>query len=175
MAQANTQEVRPVNIDQTNDPKHFIVWLDKHIGKPEECVLLKYSLFMTMDPTIGLYKRKLNKDDIDHSICFDAALFIRLDEVEFMFQAFVDVEKYYETIKNNLEKRIFFITSGSKGQIIVPSLVANFEDAFGPNNRIYNFSPTHLWQQLTTLIRQVILRHSIFYNIFWCLIIKMIY
>jgi hypothetical protein len=32
MAQANTQGVRPVTIDQTNDPNHFIIWLDKHIG-----------------------------------------------------------------------------------------------------------------------------------------------
>jgi len=139
MAQANTQGVRPVTIEQTSDPKHFIIWLDKHIGKPEECVLLKCSLFMTMDPTTRLFERNLNQDDIDRSIRFDAALSVRLDDVEFMFQVFVDVEKCYETIKNNLDKRIFFITSGSKGQIIVPSLVANFEGAFGPNNRIYIF------------------------------------
>jgi hypothetical protein len=139
MAQGDVHEVRPVSINPTDEPNNFIVWLDKHIGKPDECILLKCSLFMTMEPTTGLFERNLNKNDIDHSICFDAALFVSLDDVKFKFQAFVDVEKCYETIKNNLEKRIFFITSGSKGQIIVPSLVANFAGIFGPNNRIYIF------------------------------------
>jgi hypothetical protein len=92
-----------------------------------------------MDPTTRLFERNLNQDDINRSICFDAALFVRLNDVDFLFQVFVDIEKCYESIKKNLDKHIFFITSGSKGQIIVPSLVANFEGAFGPNNRIYIF------------------------------------
>jgi hypothetical protein len=148
MAEAVINGARPINVDQTNEPNNFIIWLDKHIGKPEECVLLKRSLFMTMDPTTRLYERNLNKDDLDKSICFESALFVQLDQVEFKFQAFVDVEKCYETIKNNLEKRIFFITSGSKGQIIVPSLVANFEGAFGKNNRIYIFCSNMLMQEV---------------------------
>ena len=158
MAQSDTHEVCPVNIDQDKKPKHFIIWLDKHIGKPDECALLKSSLFMAMDPTTGLFERNLNKDDIDQSIAFDAALFVQLDQVKFLFQAFVDIEKCYEAIKNNQDKHIFFITSGSKGQIIIPSLVANFEGLFGPTNRIYIFCgntlmaevdgvdpPAHLW------------------------------
>src|SRR5690348_12456282 len=113
MVEAGMSGVCPVNnVNQTNDPNNFIIWLDKYIGKPEECILLKSSFFMTMDPTTGLYERNLNKDDIDRSVAFDAALFVRLEEVEFKFQAFVDIEKCYETIKSNLNKRIFFITSG---------------------------------------------------------------
>jgi hypothetical protein len=135
----------------------MIIWLDKHIGKSEECVLLKSSFFMAMDPTTGLFERDLNKDDIDRSICLEAAFLVRLDEVEFIFQAFNNIEKCYETIEKNLHKRIFFITSGSLGKIIVPSLVILHPEAFPKNNPIFIFcanlnmvpvedvQPTNLW------------------------------
>jgi hypothetical protein len=139
MAQTVMHQVRPVIVDQINYPNHFIVWFDKHIGKPDECVLLKCSLFLAIDPITGLYERNLNKDDIERSIRDNASLLVYLDEVKFMFQAFVDIEKCFETIKANLHKRIFFITSGSKGRIIAPSLMTNFPDTFVPNYRMYIF------------------------------------
>jgi hypothetical protein len=113
--------------------------LDKHIGKAEECILLKQSFFMTMDPTTGLFEKNLNPDDIDRSICSDAALLVRLEDVEFIFQAFNDIEKCYKTIEQNLHKRIFFITSGSIGKIIVPSLVKLYPETFSENNLIFIF------------------------------------
>jgi hypothetical protein len=139
MAQPVMHQVHPVNVDQTGYPDHFVMWLDKHIGKPEECVLLKCSLFLAVDPTTGLYERMLNQDDINRSIRLNTSFLVRLDEVEFLFQAFVDVEKCFETIEANLHKRIFLITSGSKGRIIVPSVMTNFPDTFVPNYRMYIF------------------------------------
>ena len=149
MAQPVMHEIRIINADPPVDPKHMIIWLDKHIGLPDECILLKCSLFLAIDPTTGLFERNLNKDDIDRSIRLDATLLVRLDDVEFLFQAFVDVEKCFHAIESNLKKRrIFFITSGSKGRIIVPSLMSNFSDTFIPNYRMYIFCANTIMRQV---------------------------
>ncbi len=63
-----------------------------------------------------------------------------------MFQAFNDIEKCYETIEKNLHKRIFFITSGSMGKIIVPSLVQLHPEAFPPENPIFIFCANLIMQ-----------------------------
>ncbi|CAF1446686.1 unnamed protein product [Rotaria magnacalcarata] len=139
MEQAGMHVNNSTNEHRNNNPNHFIIWLDKHIGKPDECILLKCSLFMAIDPTTGLYEKQLNKDDIDQSILCEASLLVRLDEVEFMFQAFEDVEKCFLTIEKSRHKRIFFITSGSKGRMIVPSLIKNFPGTFVKDYWIYIF------------------------------------
>lgn len=140
MEQSTTRGIIPGEETTINsDPNIFIIWLDKHIGKPDECILLKRSFFMTMDPRTGLYERSLQKDDIDNSIQYDVRLLIQLDEVEFLFQAFEDVEKCFLTIEKNRSKRIFFITSGSKGRIIIPSLIANFPETFVHEYWMYIF------------------------------------
>ncbi|CAF4653140.1 unnamed protein product, partial [Rotaria sp. Silwood2] len=130
MAQPDINAASSVSPYDNSGPKHFIIWLDKHIGKPEECVLLKCSFFCAINPTSGLYDRKMNQYDIDSSIGSEVSIIIQLDTVKFMFQAFVDVEKCFHTIEKNRHKCIFFISSGSKGRIIIPSLVANFPDTF---------------------------------------------
>ena len=135
----DTSSTSPDDNDTPARPDHFIIWLDQHIGKPDECVLLKANFVLTMDPTNPLFERKLTPSDIDLSICMEVELLVRLDEVEFLFQAFVDVEKCFHKIENNLHKRIFFITSGSKGKIIVPSLIANFPNTFESEYWIYVF------------------------------------
>jgi hypothetical protein len=125
-----------------------------------------------MDPTTGLYERNLNQDDIDRSIRHNASLLVCLDEVEFMFQAFVDIEKCFETVEANLHKRIFFITSGSKGRIIIPGIMTNFSDIFVPNYRMYIFcsntnmrsvdgcaAPTNAWA-LDFLANILMLNHQ---------------
>jgi hypothetical protein len=159
MAEFPMSQVRPVNAQEDNTPNHMIIWLDKHIGKPEECILLKKSFFMAMDPTTGLFERNLNPDDIDRSILFNVFFIVRLEHVEFIFQAFNDIEKCYRTIEENLHKRIFFITSGSMGKIIVPSLVKLHPETFPENNPIFIFCanlimkpvgdavPTNAWLQ----------------------------
>lgn len=157
MAQSKSAATNRTNEPESNDLKYMIIWLDKHIGKSEQCIFLKSSFFMTMDPTTGLFERELNKDDIDRSICLQAPFLVRLDEVEFVFQAFDDIVKCYETIEKNLQKRIFFITSGSLGKIIVPSLVKLYPETFPSDNPIFIFcanlimkrvgdaAPSNLW------------------------------
>jgi len=139
MAQSDTHEIASVNVEESKKPNRIIIWLDKHIGKPEECILLKASFLMAMDPTTRLYETVLNKDHINDSIRKDEPILVELDKVDFMLQAFDDPGKCFEAIKNNRHKRIFFITSGSKGEIIVPRLISNFPETFAPNYCIYVF------------------------------------
>lgn len=134
MPAASAAEQGPIEI-----PNHFIVWLDQHISQETECVLLKKSFFMAMNPTSGLFERNLTVNDIDSSTRLEVPILIQLDEVKFMFQAFDNVEKCFEAIEKNLDKRIFLITSGSKGKILVPSLVNNFRRTFVKEYWMYVF------------------------------------
>ncbi|CAF3549957.1 unnamed protein product [Rotaria sp. Silwood1] len=157
MAQSEMNATQSTDENEAIVPNHMIIILDKYIGNAEEYALLLSSFCMTMDPTTGLFERNLNKDDIDQSICFNTALLVQLDDVQFMFQAFTDIEKCYNTIEQNQHKRIFFITSGSLGKIIVPSLVKLYPETFPSDNPIFIFcanllrekvgdtSPTNLW------------------------------
>ena len=129
----------PVHEDELNIPGHFIIWLDQHIGQAGECILLKSNFFMAMDPTSGLFERNLIPNDIDRSILLEIPVLIQLDKVTFKFQAFDNVEKCFQVIEKNLDKRIFFITSGSKGKIIIPSLVINFPNTFVEGYWMYVF------------------------------------
>lgn len=117
----------------------FIIWLDQQIGKADACVLLKSSFFLAGNPTDELFERDLNRDDIDRSITLNERIIVQIDKVPYMFQAFEDIEKCFDAIKDNLRKRIFLITSGSKGKFIVPTLLSHFSDKFVPNYWIYVF------------------------------------
>jgi hypothetical protein len=139
MAQADADEIPFIDKEQADKLKHMIIWLDKHIGKSKECVILKSSFFMATSPITDLYEKSLNENDVDRSICNEKAFVVQLDKVKFMFQAFDDPGKCYETIAKNRHKRIFLITSGSKGELIVPRLVSNFPETFVPGYSIYIF------------------------------------
>ncbi|CAF1323744.1 unnamed protein product [Adineta steineri] len=148
------QTVSPV-IYSPNDqpelvhPNHFIIWLDQHIGQRDEYHKLKRSFTRAMNPNDRLYEGSLvndninrsilDNDDIDRSILLDTPLLVQLDDVEFMFQAFNDIEKCFNIIEKNLDKRIFLITSGSKGKFLIPSLVINFPKIFKEGNWMYVF------------------------------------
>ena len=124
-------------VDRT--PNHMILWLDKHIGNIENCQLLKRSFITAMHPASGLFERNVDRSDIDRSIQADTSILVQMGEVEFMFQPFVDLEKCFLTIEQNRHKRIFLITSGSKGRILIPGLLAHFYETFIPGYSIYVF------------------------------------
>jgi hypothetical protein len=140
MEQHATPVIPPAHEVESVEPEHLILWLDQHIGLPDECILLKTSFFLAINPTSGLYERSLNIDDIDRSIRLRVPVLVKLDQVVFMFQAFDNVEECFKVIeKRHKKQRIFFITSGSKGRIIIPSLVINFPEMFVEQYWIYVF------------------------------------
>ena len=138
MAVSTANVQRPHAKDGTGEPNHLIIWLDQYIGQANEYLFLKRAFFMTNDPTTG-YAVYLTEKDIDHGIRSGEAIPVQLDQVQFMLRAFDTVEKCFEAIENNLDKRLFFITSGTKGRIIVPALVAHFPDKFTDAAPMYIF------------------------------------
>ena len=129
MAASTVCVVRPPAGDGTGTPNHLLVWLDQHIGISGEYLLLKRAFFMTVDPTTG-YEVSLSEKDIDNSMRTREAIPVRLDGIQFTLRAFNTIDDCFEAIEENLDKRIFFITSGTKGRIIVPALIAYFRDKF---------------------------------------------
>lgn len=127
--------------NQHADPNQFIVWCDKYIGRPDECISLKSSFILAMDPTTGFFERTLCLNDIDRSIRSEARMFVRIDDVDYWFQAFDDVEKCFNVIEKNikLNKYIILITSGSKGKFLIPALKASFPDTFIKGYPMYVF------------------------------------
>jgi len=156
MATSTAHVQRPAAQDGTGTPNHLLIWLDRYIGVPNDYLLLKRAFFMTTDPTTG-YEVSLTEMDIDHSIRTREAIFVHLEGIQFMLRAFNTVDDCFEAIENNLDKRIFFITSGTKGRIIVPALVAYFRDKFTDVRPMYIFcgnmnmitvgdvTPAHSW------------------------------
>ncbi|CAF0943487.1 unnamed protein product [Adineta ricciae] len=138
MEQPGLHVDRPVDSKDTVEPNHLIIWLDKHIGKTGQCLLLKRNFFMITDPTTEC-ERSLDKIDIDARICSNTSLYPRLDGIQFVLRVFDDPTTCYKTIENNLDKRIFLISSGSKGEVIVPRVVQNFPEQFGTTQAIYIF------------------------------------
>lgn len=138
MAASTVHVACPPAEDGTGTPNHLLIWLDRYIGKPGEYLLLKRAFFMTTDPTTG-YEASLNEKDIDQSIRTREAIPVRLDGIQFMLRAFDTIDDCFEAIENNLDKRIFFITSGTKGRIIVPPLIAYFRDKFTNTCPMYIF------------------------------------
>jgi hypothetical protein len=118
MTQADTDEVPFANEEEIKKPNHMIIWLDKHIGKPGECVRLKSSFFMAMDPTTRLYERCLNKDDIDRSLYTEVIIDVLYNEVEFMLQVFDDPGKCFEAIKKTATSASFSSLLVQKEQLL---------------------------------------------------------
>ncbi|UJR08199.1 hypothetical protein I4U23_012472 [Adineta vaga] len=138
MEEPGMRVVRPANTDGTINPNHLIIWLDKHIGKSNQCALLKREFFMISDPTTNC-DRELQNKDIDNNICSNDVMPVKVDGVQFVLRTFDDPSKCYEAIKNNQDKYLFFITSGSKGKIIVPQLVSKFQLKLLREHNIYVF------------------------------------
>ena len=138
MEESGKSVTRPADTGRPARPNYLLIWLDKYIGRPHEYLLLKRHFFMTTDPTTG-NTVDLADAHIRRSIREGEALPLQLDQVQFSLRAFDNVETCFAAIENNLDKRIFFITSGSKGKIIVPSLVAHFPCTFVTNHFMYIF------------------------------------
>ncbi|CAF1213014.1 unnamed protein product [Rotaria magnacalcarata] len=113
---------------------------------------------MTTDPTTG-YDVSLREEDIANSIHCNVPIIVRLDGIQFMLRAFDTVDNCFEAIENNADKRLFIITSGSKGRMLVPALKTNFPEHITRNYPMYIFcgnmhmiravgvEPAHMWAE----------------------------
>ncbi|CAF1565868.1 unnamed protein product [Didymodactylos carnosus] len=100
---------------------HLTVWLDLYIGRPEECVTLKAKFQRIINPLTDLSQaeRELNEP------CYqleDPEILTKLKDTVYCLKPFFDINDCLEFIRQNPEKKIFFISSGTMGEKIVPQI-----------------------------------------------------
>ncbi|CAF3767278.1 unnamed protein product [Adineta steineri] len=131
-------------IANEEDPNHIIIWLDLTIGDPEQHINLKKSFSSQADPKNEIPMKLFDKDEDD---ILDAVgpVSVDFEGVIFLLAAFTNAELCIKCFEKNKHKRIFFIVSGSMGQVVVPIILDRFRHVFTdpvtnePYNSIYIF------------------------------------
>jgi hypothetical protein len=109
----------------------MIVWLDQNIASPDCCKLLKKAFATTTNPEDKILT-SIDELDIsnlirDNSTYEESSFF----EIPFNFKLFSHVEPCLTFLLENAgKKRIFFITSGSLGEDIVPRILTDHQEIF---------------------------------------------
>lgn len=114
---------------------HVIVWLDKYVAKPNCCETLKTAFSTTIDPE-NVSSTTINATDISNLIAEPMDTQSGFHSIPSILRLFDDMEKCYNYLLSIAgKKRIFFITSGSSGQYILPKLLTRdphiFQDSDG--------------------------------------------
>lgn len=112
-----------------DQPEHMIIWLDQHIGNPEQCRHLKKVFSTQMDPKnecpVELFDQyHLEAGDSEYNMS------INFDGVNFLLAAFTNIENCIHCFERNRDKRIFFITSDRLGEDAIPIILQRFRKMF---------------------------------------------
>ncbi|CAF0913843.1 unnamed protein product [Didymodactylos carnosus] len=105
------------NVGKYSD--HVSVWLDSHIGEPENNRELKALFRKITQPLETLTTAEAN---IDEPIMLDDVVLRSLQETVYRLEIFDKEDTCLEFIHANGDKQIFFISSGSMGREIVPKI-----------------------------------------------------
>ncbi len=121
---------------------HMIVWLDKNIASPDCCKQLKKAFATATNPES---KTLTNIDELDISnLILDNSTYHQSSflQVPFIFKLFSHVEPCLQFLLENAgKKRIFFITSGSLGEFIIPRILTDHQQIFkDKNGKLYEDS-----------------------------------
>lgn len=115
--------------DDYSSINQIIIWLDAHIGKPGVCEKLKGAFVSSLNPEQQTWTQ-LTDSDIDNLVCSGDARPVQFAGVLFYLMAFDNPYRCYEAFERHRNKHIYFITSGSMGEHIVPMLVENHKELF---------------------------------------------
>ena len=141
------QENAPAAVPTLDEPRildHIIIWLDAHIGDSERYVTLKQAFISNMDPGFEI-RARATETDFPNLIRSNEAHRIEFGGVQFLLLCFTDLNECYAAFETYRSYKVFFITSGSLGQDIIPRIMDNFRDVFTdpvtgePRNQIYVF------------------------------------
>ncbi|CAF1188950.1 unnamed protein product [Didymodactylos carnosus] len=101
--------------------KHLRPNVDKYIGHPEESVKLKEKFRRFIQP---LYTLSPEEQEIDepHPQLEDPKILVKLQDTVYCLKPFFDVDDCLTFISENADKKIFFISSGTMGEKIVPQI-----------------------------------------------------
>jgi len=110
-------------------PNHMIIWLDLGIGDPTRYQQLKQAFSSTADPKNETPVKLVDKD-YDEILRVVGPWTVNFEGVRFLLAAFTNTERCIECFAQNQHKRIFFITSGSMGEAVVPIILDRFPRTF---------------------------------------------
>ena len=123
---------------------HIIIWLDAYIGDPEKYVTLKRAFISNIDPHFEMPTTTTERD-LPNLLRTNEACRIAFGDGQFLLLCFTNLEDCYNAFQEYRNYKVFFITSGSLGQDIIPRIMTNFQDIFTdqvtqePSNTIYVF------------------------------------
>ena len=128
--------------DIMKESNHMIVWLDRNIASPDCCKVLRKAFSTATNPENKIFT---NIDDLDienlirENSDLNDSTFL---QVPLYFKLFSDIEPCRQfLIENAGRKRVFFITSGSLGEHIVPELLTDHRKVFeDENGKLYEDS-----------------------------------
>ena len=114
---------------------HMIVWLDENIASPDCCRGLKKAFSTATNPEMQILT-SIDELDISNLIYENSINNERnFFEIPFYFKLFAEIEPCLQfLLENKGKKRIFFLTSGSLGEYIVPTILTNHQDIFQDQN-----------------------------------------
>lgn len=116
-------------IPYEEDVDHMIIWLDITIGDPNNYIHLKKAFSSTMDPKNETPVRLIDKD-YDELLRNVGPTYVQFEGVWFLLAAFTNAEQCFQCFEQNQDKHIFFITSGSLGEVAVPIILNRFRQVF---------------------------------------------
>jgi len=124
--------ISPLDMPENYDgqkPNHMIFWLDVTIGDPNEYQHLKKAFGSNTDPRAEAWTMLTDKDYID-IMAERGGRTVMFEGVRFLLQAFNNEDDCLKAFENNQDKRIFFITSGTMGEKIVPKIIEEYRHIF---------------------------------------------
>ncbi|UJR34133.1 hypothetical protein I4U23_021540 [Adineta vaga] len=117
-------------IDDSEKPVHMIFWLDQAFRNPNRYLRIKEAFGSNTDPRCETWTI-LNEFDYNLALTdSDVEKMLALDGGQFFLRTFSTTEECLDAFKDNQDKRIFFITSGSMGRHIVPLIMKQYRHVF---------------------------------------------
>ncbi|CAF2696891.1 unnamed protein product [Rotaria sp. Silwood2] len=101
---------------------HVTVWIDKYIGMENSYADFKAKFDNNIQVLQSNNLSEMEIDD-DSILCENPDMLKKLSDEVYCLKYFSTIEKGLEYIVKNFEKKIFFISSGTIGKVIVPQIV----------------------------------------------------
>ena len=98
---------------------HVSVWIDKYIGVDNEYSMLKAKFNDNVQVLQTNNTNEMEADD-DTMLCANQDMLKKLSDEVYCLKYFCTTERALDYIHNNSQRKIFFISSGTIGQEIVP-------------------------------------------------------
>ncbi|UJR23015.1 hypothetical protein I4U23_026041 [Adineta vaga] len=110
-------------------PDHMIIWLDDHIGKPNEYKKIKSAFSSNIDPRHQTWTT-LTDPDYEKLVQENNAKSVRFADIPMLLLTCDNIIKCYEAFEANKDRHIYFITSGTLGKFIIPRLIERHQQLF---------------------------------------------